>query len=97
MSENARTRKALLWLTMATALLYISILGGGIYLYFTGSKAEQVNQTTDRLNQTIGAFCEVTSAPDAEEPKAIHDLAEKTLVLSSQDCEAIVRYLEENP
>ena len=97
MSDRDGVRKALVWLTVATALLYISILGGGLYVYYTGDKADQVEKNTERINKTVGAFCEIVISADIDEPKIIHNLAEKTLVLTSQDCSAIVRYLEENP
>lgn len=94
MSDAEKIKRGVIWLSVATVILYISIVGGGIYLYVSGSNAKETKRNTQRLIDTVGAFCEIVAAIDKEEPGYIHDLALQRLKLKSGDCKVIVENLK---
>jgi hypothetical protein len=49
------------------------------------------------LNSALGAACEIGIAPDDKEPMVIHQLATGQLIISTHDCQVIVRKLEHDP
>lgn len=94
MSDAEKIKRGVIWLSVATAILYISIVSAGVYLYVSGNNARETKRNTQRLNDTVGAFCEIIGAIDKEEPGYIHDLALRKLTLKSDDCKVIVENLK---
>lgn len=88
------TRKAF-WL-IAVAYAFLAI-GAAVSLYLFGKQADRIQENNHRLNSALGAACEIGIAPDDKEPIVIHQLATGQLVISTHDCQVIVRKLENNP
>lgn len=85
------TRRAF-WL-IAVAYVCLAI-GAAVSLYLFGQQADRIKENNHRLNLAVGAACEIGIAPDGQEPLIIHKLATNQLVISSHDCQVIVRMLE---
>jgi hypothetical protein len=88
-------RRGLMKLTIATVILYLGLIAVGVYVYTFGRQAQQIEDNTDRLNAAIGAFCEVGAAPDSREGQVLHEIALGTLVITTHDCQVIVRKVKQ--
>jgi hypothetical protein len=85
------TRRAFWLIVVAYAFLAI---GATLSLYLFGRQADRIKENTHRLNLAVGAACEIGVAPDNKEALVIHQLATRQLVISTHDCQVIVRMLE---
>jgi len=85
------TRRAFWLIAVAYACLAI---GAVVSLYLFSKQADRIKENNHRLNLAVGAACEIGIVPDDKEPLVIHRLATNQLVISSHDCQVIVRMLE---